>query len=110
MSARAEAAMEPADLPDPLAEAPPSIVIALPKPLKGAGEIEYGEIPLREPTVGELMQVDTKSGYAWTVALVALISGVPTKVVEQVPVSFLNAANAYLSVFIKAARRIGAGG
>ena len=64
----------------------------------------YTELTLREPTAGELEECDGFTGIAWTIRLVAKVSGTPLGVVKKLPVRKMNEAGAYLSAFIAAAR------
>jgi hypothetical protein len=67
------------------------------------GSVPYTELVLREPTAGEMVRVDKLTGYAWTVALVAAVAGVPPPVIERLGVRTLNEASIYLTGFTTAA-------
>ncbi len=88
---------EDADGPEPIK------VIRFDPPLKFGGE-EYASIELREPLAGELEDVDSLSGIAWTNALIAKVASIPKAVVRLIPQTKLNACSVYFAAFVAAVR------
>lgn len=93
---------------------PDQLDLALPAPLVSGG-VTYERLSLCEPTVGMRRRAETALRGGATVAnarhyqivLVAEASGLPFDVAEQLPVSMLNDAQAYLQGFIQPGRRTG---
>ena len=87
---------------------PPSLEIDLPEPVAFGG-VTYRSLTLAEPTVGMRRRAETAMRTGQTAAnarqyqiiLVAEAAGVPFAAVETMPVSALNAAQAYLQGFIE---------
>ena len=77
---------------------PETLSITLRRPVK-IGDVEYAVMTLREPTAGEMEQVDGESGWAKKVAMIALVSGIPAKLLEEVGVRDIDLATAYLARF-----------
>lgn len=102
------------DVASDAAELPPSKTITINPPIKHAGA-SYDAIVLREPTVGEVRKADKQLGPGITqetlrlrsIWLVSFVSGVPVPVLEQVGISTLNRAMAYLTPFLESGRGIG---
>jgi Phage tail assembly chaperone proteins, E, or 41 or 14 len=81
--------------------------IVLATPIKYENQ-EYAQLVLREPRAKEVLQADEhiKNGMnAWTLRnrqlhLVAKVAAVPFPVIEQLPISALNNAMAYIDRFL----------
>ncbi|MFP3428736.1 phage tail assembly protein [Paraburkholderia sp. SIMBA_061] len=77
--------------------------IVLRKPLKhGKGDAEtlISEITLREPTAGDYESAEQAAGaYGTSIALIALLSGVPVDVIDQMYGSQIDDAEDFISSF-----------
>ncbi|MFM0022193.1 phage tail assembly protein [Paraburkholderia azotifigens] len=77
--------------------------IVLRKPLKhgkGDAEATVSEITLREPLAGEYETAEQSAGvYGTTVALIALLSGVPVDVIDQMYGSQIDEAENFIASF-----------
>ncbi|MFM0689234.1 phage tail assembly protein [Paraburkholderia strydomiana] len=77
--------------------------IVLRKPLKhgkGDAETTVSEITLREPTAGDYESAEQASGvYGTSIALIALLSGVPVDVIDQMYGSQIDEAEDFIASF-----------
>jgi hypothetical protein len=89
-------------------ELPPSFTLELISPVKFDGR-DYPQLILQEPTVKQVLRADEQLRNGATVAamrnreihLVALVSGLPVPVIEQIRISDLNRSMAYLNPFLQ---------
>jgi hypothetical protein len=88
----------------PEVDLPASKTIKLDKPITAVEGGSWSSLELSEPSAGHLEDVESKTGIAWTIALVALNAGIPAKVVRQVPIRALNEAAEYLTGFTEGVR------
>jgi hypothetical protein len=92
----------------------PTLTLEISPPIK-AGDREYDQLILREPKVIEVRQADMQlrngvhpeSLRNRSIHLVSRVSGTPVTVVEQLPISTLNRATAYLNGFLELGQAIG---
>lgn len=87
---------------------PEQLVITLRKPVM-LGDIAYTELRLREPTVGEMIELGADEGWKADAKAIALISGVPEPAVRSIGVRDGKQAAEYLGRFFAAAPSTGAG-
>lgn len=87
---------------------PEELTIKLRKPVM-LGDIAYTELRLREPTVGEMIQLGADEGWKADAKAIALISGVPEPAVCNIGVRDGKRAAEYLGRFFAAAPSTGAG-
>jgi hypothetical protein len=89
-------------------ELPPSFTLELISPVKFDGR-DYPQLILQEPTVKQVLRADEQLRNGATVSamrnreihLVALVSGLPVPVIEQIRISDLNRSMAYLNPFLQ---------
>jgi hypothetical protein len=104
-----DTAQDPTD--DPF---PPTLVLNLDKPITFQGGT-YNSIELQEPTAGhrrtaaEQLRNGNNAATAtlWEIHFVALVSGKPVAVIEQIPLSVLNRAMEYIEHFLVLGRLTG---
>jgi hypothetical protein len=95
-------------------ELPATFSLELAKPISFDGR-EFATLVLREPRVKEVLQADEQLRHGVTPAslrnreihLVSKVAGVPLPVVEQINISALNAAMAYLNPFLNSGQVTG---
>lgn len=98
----------------PAASAGPTLELPIGAKLT-SGAISYDKLTLREPTVGQRRKAETAiaagrtaaSGRRYQMILVSEASGVPYALAEQLPVSVLNAAEAFVLGFIEGGPKTG---
>lgn len=103
-----------ADLLAGLGQMPASLTIPL-EPAISFGGTDYTQIMLREPTSDEVRQAEEQLRFGRTphamrnyeMHLVAKAAGVPLPVVQKMPVSRVQAAMMYISIFLGAGRATG---
>lgn len=78
---------------------PEQLVITLRKPVT-LGDITYTELRLREPTVGEMIELGADEGWKADAKAIALISGVPEPAVRNLGVRDGKRASGYLARFL----------
>ncbi|MBN9143757.1 MULTISPECIES: phage tail assembly protein [unclassified Novosphingobium] len=86
---------------------PEQLVITLRKPVT-LGDITYTELRLREPTVGEMIELGADEGWKADAKAIALISGVPEPAVRSLGVRDGKQASGYLARFLIDAPSTGA--
>jgi hypothetical protein len=91
---------------EPAAEPPDEMTITLTETLQ-IGTTWVTELNLREPTLGEMIKGDKYDGLQRTLAMVALVSGLPRAVIDFVPISDFAKAAAYVNSFTEAAPKRG---
>jgi len=97
-----------------LADAQFSFTLVLSRPINFDGR-EYVQLILQEPTVKHVLRAEEQLRNGVTqhslrnreIHLVALTAGVPVPVVEQMRISELNQAMAYISPFLQAGQPTG---
>ena len=77
---------------------PETLTIPLKKPVQ-LGDLTYHELKLREPTAGEMCEVQGKTGWEFNVAIIAAVSGVPDVAVRKIGVDDARKATKYLDGF-----------
>ena len=91
MSEENIAASEPVKQPD-------TLTITLGKPIDFGAET-YFELHLREPTAGEMIEIDGKRGWDANVAVIALVSGVPVGALKKVGAGDIKRASGFIDTF-----------
>lgn len=86
---------------------PEQLIITLRKPVT-LGDITYTELRLREPTVGEMIELGADEGWKADAKAIALISGVPEPAVRNLGVRDGKRAAEYLGRFFADAPSTGA--
>lgn len=88
-------------------ERPATLTITLPTAIRFDNR-EYQDLVLHEPSVKQVLRADEQLRHGVTpssmrnreIHLVSLVAGVPVPVIEQLPISTLNRAMAYISPFL----------
>ena len=78
-----------------------NFTVYLPKAAQLAG-INYREITLVEPTLGQVEDAAKQTGLLQDIALISAVAGVPERVVRMLSYSEYRKAIAYLNVFLLA--------
>ena len=86
---------------------PETLSITLRRPVK-IGDVEYAVMTLREPTAGEMIQLDKLAGWKADVQAISLISGIPRAAVIKIGERDARRASEYLGRFFPAGRSTGA--
>ncbi|HZU64971.1 MAG TPA: phage tail assembly protein [Novosphingobium sp.] len=79
---------------------PEALEIPLAKPVE-LGSESYPLLRLREPTAGEMIELDKFTGWEADVKAIALISGVPEAAVRKLGVRPVRRASEYLGRFLR---------
>ena len=82
----------------PKAVPPAKLTIPLANPVE-LGQITVHELNMREPTAGEMIEMEGKTGWTFNVALVSIVSGVPEAAVRKIGVADMKKATKYLDLF-----------
>ncbi|WP_157218670.1 phage tail assembly protein [Flavisphingomonas formosensis] len=80
-------------------EIPDELVITLRKPVEHGGET-YTELKLKEPTAGQLLEIDKHDGRAADVFSVSLIAGIPKGAIEKIGARDLIKGARYIASFL----------
>lgn len=81
-------------------------IIRLHRAIEHAGRT-YSELELREPTAGQMVEIEKKRGWESNIHAVALCSGVPEAAVKMMSARDIDAAMEFIAAFFGADPAIG---